>query len=99
MTTFRDVANAFPSPYWSELDRTIDTLAEIAAKPQGYADLLKSRYRNTWMRVSVGSGKEIIVSPTVGGLQGDAVMAGEFAQTYNRLVDKYIQETRGRGAN
>ena len=103
VTTFRDVANAFPSPTWEALDRmtrrAVDKGEGTRGREEEYLKLLKVRYRESLMRIYVGGGEgeEVVVAPRCGGLQGDTIMAEGFACMYNVMMDEYLARKDGRG--
>ena len=90
MTTFHDVANAFPSPTHEALDGMVD-----ATVREDDRELLKLRYGDTRMVVRGHNEVEVVVAPRCGGLQGDACMAPMFSAMYDVGVDEWV---RGRDA-
>ncbi len=81
--TLRDVSNAFPSPDHDEMDKMVDELADGKL-----AQLLKLRYRQSWMVISTLKGERVIYQPKTGGLQGDCIMPEMFAALYEPVIDE-----------
>ena len=85
VTTYRDIANAFPSVTHEAMNDTLRRTTDSFTRQQ-----LKARHEQLYARISVGDGRDLIIRPRIGGAQGDKVMPPQFRRTYEPLLAKWL---------
>ena len=67
MTTFRDVANAFPSMGWGGLDEMIQGKVDRAGRERDYTKMLGARHREARMTVEARGEDPMLLKTGEGG--------------------------------
>ncbi len=88
LSSFWDVANAFPSMSHDTMDAVCREQLEDAD-----AILMKQRHRRALVLLTTRNSEIILVSIGCGGMQGDGPMPDQFGQKYNELLDGWIEKT------
>ena len=77
VTSFRDIANAFPSVSHEAMNMAIDRTNGTRE-----AAFLKYRHMDMHVRIDTLTTGSLVICPRVGGAQGDKVMPRVFRRTY-----------------
>ncbi len=88
--SMHDVANAFPSMGHSALKEMIDETCRPEDGP-----FMEARHKHSIVCIPTPQGERLYLQTGQGGLQGDAAMAGEFGQKYEKELRGWAKNEKG----
>ncbi|CAE7451344.1 unnamed protein product [Symbiodinium microadriaticum] len=91
VTSFHDIANAFPSMQHNHIQTATDAVVKDADR-----NLLRQRIGETAMVVEASDGR-VVVSPKCGTLQGDSIAGDVFTEGYHSILDAWNARLHGLG--
>ena len=91
VTSFHEIANAFPSMQHNHIQTATDAVVKDADR-----NLLRQRIGETAMVVEASDGR-VVVSPKCGTLQGDSIAGDVFTEGYHSILDAWNARLHGLG--